>query len=347
PSVTDSYTASPTVTPTFTDSPTATPSFTASPSWTASPSSTQTPLVVPFHVSVAVFNSAGERVRTLYQGPAQTIPAGVALAGGSVVLAGSQAVQLNLNTWLGSGPGSLAWIGDNDNGQLVAGGAYVLQAAFTDNFGNVTTYSVTVQVLDAMAQSNLEILNSAGEVVWTDALRLTGGPDPALSLGAPVLALALDPATGTPSGRLGIGVGALQVPWDGRSSSGQFVAAGMYFVRLAVAEKGGATAVQVRQFQVVTSAAGKPPAAVTLAPNPWRGPQPLKIRYTPVPGCRGAAALYSLTGGRVAAGADPQGTGEIRIPAPGLAPGIYIVEFWQMDGPAALARSATKVAVVR
>ena len=70
---------------------------------------------MPYQLVMAAYNSAGELVRRIYSGGAQTIPS--TLDGmGSLLVAGSGSVTLQLGGQLAAGGTSLSWNGTNDAG---------------------------------------------------------------------------------------------------------------------------------------------------------------------------------------------------------------------------------------
>ncbi|HTB21256.1 MAG TPA: hypothetical protein VK914_00970 [bacterium] len=338
PTLTDTYS----FTPTFTDSPTSSDTAT----FTDSPTITNTPVPVPVNLTVSVYNSAGELVKTLYQGGAESVPGGASLVGGLVV-PGVQAVQVDVETTLVNGQNLLSWNGLNNNGQAVGGGVYTVQIVYVNNFGDATAYNLSVQVLGSqdMVQP-LSIYNSAGELVWSGSLPSGVSPTATLALQKSVVPLALDPTTGHLAQPLGIEVGSSVVSWDGTNLQGQLVGPGTYSVELSTVVPGAAVLVQTKQFVMVSSALGRPSAGVVIAPDPWHDQQPLQVFYTPAVGVYGAVTLYNVLGQRLASFADPADTGTIVVPAQHYSAGIYMMDFRQMNGAETVARKVYKFAIV-
>ena len=112
---------------------------------------------------LAVYNSAGEEVRHLYQGRVYADPLHVSLSA-SAVIAGNIPLTLFLSGPLEEGGDRLFWNGTNDQGQNMSNGLYYLKAQATDPFGRVTTLVMEVLVMNPR-KAFLEICNSAGEVV--------------------------------------------------------------------------------------------------------------------------------------------------------------------------------------
>jgi flagellar hook assembly protein FlgD len=380
PTVSDTATATPTATqtqtlsdtPTVTVTPTATPSSSATPTatasatvtwtrtasptvtvtgtWTHSPTITPTPIPVPEHLVVALYNSAGERVRLLYDGGAGAVPTDVSLLGGAVV-SGSSSVFLQLNTQLPTGGTGLSWNGTNDNGQAVGGGTYYFKVQFSDPFGGVTSFIQPVQAVAAPTQQ-LAVFNSAGEKVWSAGLAGLGTATQ-LTLGSSVLLEGYDPVTGKADQPLQIqvkdGAGtALNLAWDGRNAQGVPVGGGAYTVQIIGTQVGAGALVASKGVIVMQGPRALPSQPLQVGPQPWTGDQPLKIRYQAWPGCVAQARLYDLAGEAVAQGApDATGGGLILMPAGKLASGIYLVEIRLMQGSQLLSRRTCKAVRLR
>ncbi|HTA16793.1 MAG TPA: hypothetical protein VK786_03520, partial [bacterium] len=324
-----------------TDTPSVTPTFTDSPTITDSPTVTNTPVPVPVDVTISVYNSAGELVKVLYQGGAESLPGQVSVSGG-VVLAGAQSVQLNLNTTLVNGQSSVSWNGVNNNGQLVGSGVYYFQVVTVNNFGNATTYDQPVQVLGQGDNAQpLSIYNSAGELVWSGPLPSGAASTGTLSIGSPVMIPSLKD--------LDIQVGAGTETWDGYNLQGAAVRPGTYVLQLSGTQPGGAVLVQTKQFVVLASTEGLPSADATIVPNPWHNGQPLRIIYTPAGGgVYGAAILYDLLGQRLGSASDPSASGSVLVPMTNKYPsGVYLLDFRQMSGTSVVVHKILKLAMIQ
>jgi Bacterial lectin len=333
PTFSDTYTQ----TSTFTDSPTST----VTPTFTDSPTVTNTVVPVPVNVTVSVYNSAGELVKVLYQGGAESVPSNISVSG-DLVLAGTQSVLLNLNTTLADGQTSVAWNGSNNNGQPVTSGVYYFQVVLVNNFGNTTTFDQSVQVLGQGDNSQpLSIFNSAGELVWSGALPAGTTPTASLALQSPVM---------IPNVKdLDIEVGSSTESWNGDNLQGAPVSPGTYLLQLTGIQPGGAILVQTKQFVVLASKQGLPSADATIVPNPWRAGQPLQLIYAPAGGgIYGAATLYSMLGQRLESASDPSATGTVTMPATTHYPaGIYLLDFRQMSGSNTVVREILKLAIIQ
>jgi flagellar hook assembly protein FlgD len=334
-----------TLTQTLTRSPTPTQTITLT--ITDSPTASPSPIPVPDHLVVAVYNSAGERVRLLYDGGAQSVPTQVDLPQ-SVIFSGLSSASLQLGgALLTDGSGSLSWNGLNDGGQAVGAGAYYFKLEFHDPFGATTSFVKGVQVLQPTGTDQVSIFNSAGEMVWSASLSNTAQTS-GLSLSQDVLLLDEDPVTGATIQPLGISLsGSTVATWDGRDIHGGLVASGNYMVEVVSQRAGTGSVVETKSLLVMDAGTQHPDVAPIVGPNPWRGTGPLRVDYHPYPGAHGSCVLYNLAGERLAGSSDLMATGTLWLQWNGYASGIYLLDFRQQRGPATLARRSLKLAVVK
>jgi hypothetical protein len=231
-----------------------------------------------------------------------------------------------------------------------------------DPFGNVSTYSQSVNVLGNTGVESLAIYNSAGELVHTVQLQNVPATLNGFSFagGVGTLVGGLDPSTGKPRGQwtinLSSGQGAAgSVTWNGMSDSGYPVSSGIYTVKLVNTEAGKGVTVMVKSVTVL-NAPGSPAqssaASAIVAPNPLMGSAAagsntsLTLTYTPSLEGSGVAHCYNLAGELVAEAAD-MGSGRLSIPVGHMAGGIYLVDFEIRAGAAVLGRKIIKVVVLR
>jgi len=344
------------VTPSLTDSPssTSTPTSTPTPTDTASPTITQTfsvsptPVLQPYHVVVALYNSAGELVKRLFDGGAAAKPSGMLTTYLAPTANGSLPIQIQL-----TGVGNLAplvWDEVNDNGQAVAGGSYYVKVQSTDPYGNVSTLSQGVTVLPSLGSDSVAIFNSAGELVRTLPLPASGSPVTDISVNGasvgagklPVVSFHLTTANGAAS----------DYGWDGCNSLGQPVQSGSYLVRLVRTVAGTGTVVKVLAVTVLALPGSTERSALDaaiIAPQPWtpaQGPG-LTVAYPALPGHQVRAQLYDLAGELVTQGLDASGSGQLTVPVARAAGGVYLLRLEAFKGSALLAARTMKVAVLR
>src|SRR5260221_338142 len=102
------------------------------------------------------------------------MPTKIKLSASSFV-SGSGSLSIDYATLLSNGGSSITWTGLSQNGQAVAGGVYVIKTEFVDSFGKVTEFEQQAQVLAAPSAGGISIYNSAGELVYHEALGVLGG----------------------------------------------------------------------------------------------------------------------------------------------------------------------------
>jgi hypothetical protein len=365
---TSSVTFSPSPSYSVTPTPSATPSRSATPSFTltrtatatASPTSSitvtfttpPTPVPVPDHLILAVYNSAGERVRQLFDGGAQRLPAKLELSQ-ALGADGSLRVSIGLSGLVYDpvlGPvNQVVWDGRNDGGQQVSGGIYTVKAELIDQWGTITSLADLIQKLPSHPANELIIFNSAGEIVARPALpgghrytRIELEKDQVASQAQPSGAIVLDLrfVLTDESG------GQHLLVWDGRNSEGAPVASGSYMAELIYSPQGngGARVIETKGFVVLQAAADAGLAKAYSAPNPLRGGQDLWVYYEAGADCQVLGRLYDLSGQKVAETVDGDGNGPLRVPMAGLANGIYLLDLEKRQGRSVLARRLLKVA---
>gem|GEM_PF-3456870 len=321
--------------------------MTVTSTWTPIP----TPQVLAYSITVTIFNSAGELVRSLYNGQNSVDPTGFTVVYQGVQPDGTIPVLLSL---LGNGslPG-IVWNTDNNNGQPVAPGVYQIQVQVVNNLDTVTTYNQQAIVLSGTGSDNLSIFNSAGELV--DQI-------PVGTLTTPALGFTLG---GSSTGVAGLGtsnpivfkvqVGAnsttTTVQWDGTNSQGQPVQSGVYEVRLLFVAPGTSEVIKVIPVAILNPGNAQPQKSVDgaiVAPQPYlaKNSAGLMVTYRRIPDMNMSARVYNLAGQLVLQGADVGGTGAFVLQANQLASGIYIVELQMDEGLAVMARHLSKIAVI-
>jgi len=333
--------ATSTATPTATRTASATVSPTRSPSPTASPSPTPAP---PYSASLAVYNSAGELVGMAANSVALWTAATGLAALSPVFLPdqGQQALVAVQGTNV-----SLGWSGRNAGGQLVASGAYTLKLELRDPFGNVTSYSVTVNVLRDPQTVSVNVYNSAGELVRqfpTQALDPTSAAD--LTLKAAAFAPSI---SGGGSLSIGYGSAGEAVAWDGRNAAGNLVAPGSYLIAV-TSTKGGVSQRWEKPVTVLGHGGGDPLDSAVAGPNPT-SPTDLELRINLPAAPAGVAVgadIYDLYGERVIH-LDRAADGYLHWPLNKRLPasGLYLTVLRAQDGQGRWVMRTIKLAVIR
>ena len=355
-------TETPTVTLTRTPSPTGTVTLTVTPTPTGTSTVTQTltrtvtltvtqtatlrptPIPEPMQVTVSLYNSAGERVRLLFEGAAQFIVPDISLSG-SLLVTGQVPLSLDLQGASYQGQGSMSWDGTNDGGQGVSSGAYYFKIETVDSLGTTTVQIKSVQVLNVQGQNSLEVFNSAGERVYHQVLgaaydgagAMRIDQDSMLTGGQKDLVVTLT-----------LNSGQTQVGWNGLNDQGVPVASGVYSIQWVHTNAGGARVVESKSITVLRTPDGSLPGGdFKVAPNPVHGTDPITVCFDPAPGFQVHANLYNLAGERVAMDAVDGAAGRCVLGEGRLASGTYLVELEMKAGMALLRRETRKAAVVR
>jgi len=283
-----------------------------------------------------VFNSAGEVVAVLVSG----LPVWNEAAGG--LIAGTLDPDTGPPVAVASYPGlpPVTWNGLNSSGQMVSGGSYQLQASIADQWGNVTVYAVTLQVIRTPQGVDIDVFNSAGEQVRD--LSTAGSPAGAqFQLSSGVL------VEGSSSGavKLGLADGST-LAWDGTNDQGRLVAPGIYYVQaLQWIAPGQALQLESKAVQVLAGKRVNPLAQAIVGPQPCPTGQTLSLRWPPVPGARLVWRFYQLDGEMAAQGDLDAGLGRAALPTGAAADGIYLLDLDLVDPGSVPQHRLFKVAV--
>jgi hypothetical protein len=297
---------------------------------------------VPFNIQVGVYNSAGELVRTLYQGSSQSNGLNPQLSAPSFL--SGQALTIQFAGQLGNGSSSLSWTGINDQGQLISAGIYYLRIQSVDPFGKTTTSITAVSVLGPSTSSSATIYNSAGEVVARLALPAGFGT---LASVEPLKPSYVVGASSAPLQFQAVNVSGTTtvLSWNGQSSAGTNVSSGTYTVLVTSAGKSG-TMDQSSSFTVIDQGSSR--SLDPYAKNPL-GPSDtvLSMRFTPPSSGMTHLALYNAAGELVASALDMDGSGRADLQVRGLAGGTYLCVL-SPEGPGTrVGTSVFKVAIIR
>lgn len=272
----------------------------------------------PYSLRLAVYNAAGERVRTLFDGAARGLPERLHV-GADVFTPGEAGLQIRFPVQLVDAQGRpsdlIAWRGDNDNGQLVQGGYYVLKAEFSDVWGNITTLQYGVQATAPAPADSLAVYNAAGELVAVLPLDAWGrGRFSGLSVDGDGVGLKFSLRAE--------GGAVVQAFWDGRNSRGERVSPGAYIVQLIHRGSEGAAVVESRVFSLLGDAVGSLESAVA-GPNPSGGAW--NVIWQPYPGGRISADAYNQAGERVCGASADSAAGRLDLDCGTLASGVYLL----------------------
>ena len=306
---------------------------------------------------MAVYNSAGELVRTLFNGGAQVYPGAMTLSSG-LLSPGTPLTVSIPGYFVGAGQvplASLAWDGTNNNGQAVGGGMYSIILTITDPWGRVSTLQQVVQALPQEPSSALLIFNSAGEEVQRllPPASLGGARISSLDLGAGSLLVDGQGANGGSGEPLKLTLhsefgSSAMLDWNGLNALGRPVDPGVYTLELVTTapDGNGTLIIATRSVQVLKSGA-RLLQDLGVAPQPWTpAGGPLHLRFKPCPGLQVVASLYNVAGELVRQAGAPGVGGGMDLEARGLAPGIYLLQARLMQGAGVLDRATVKVALM-
>jgi hypothetical protein len=293
---------------------------------------------MPFAIKVTVFSSSGEKVALLFNGGVSQMPGSPTLVG-SVLQPGFAGVDLNFLGTLSSGGNNVAWLGLSDGGSVVKGGIYYFSVESVDSFGKITTYTIPINVIAPKGANEINIFNSAGELVYHESFNSLTATATDLALDA----LSFAPAMGKLNGQLRSAAGASSPwSWDGRGSDGRLLSSGIYTIQLSSPLPGQASKPVIYQVQLLDA-----PEARDASPRAVYVPGGFLIRYDASAVAGGLhARLYNMAG-ELAGQAGPSGTpGELGFEAGGMASGIYIVVLEYQSPTGARKRSVIKAAIL-
>jgi len=282
---------------------------------------------MPLDISVAVYNSAGEEVALLYHGGVSSMPSSPKLDA-LVLVPGISGVKLLFSGILQDGSKSLAWSGQTATGALVAGGVYTIKTETKDSFGKTSSYAKSVNVVDSPPSSEVNIYNSAGELVYHQDLTQTAQVMTDLDLSVSSFAPAFDSAGNALSkitGQLRSGTGALTPwSWDGRTAAGLVAAPGVYTIQLVSHLPGQGSKPVIRQIQVLGAVDQEDAAPKVLAAAPGDPLLTMTFKASALGGA-GRVSLYNLAGELVAQKTALPSSGKVEFDSSRFSSGLYFL----------------------
>jgi flagellar hook assembly protein FlgD len=273
-------------TPTFTDTPTETNTYTH----TVSPTVTQTQIAFPYVLKISLYNSAGEIVKVLAMDSTNNLITSVQFYYNGVTdpsaISGDMPFEIYLpgvetpNTQ-GNGVGSsFTWLATNAQSQDALQGTYYIKTEQTDEYGHTTAIIKEITVLRVEKYIEMNIYNTAGELVRTirkdNASTLNNKLD--LDLDG---SLFID-ENGTPINiKYGTNLGEYMV-WDGRDSEGTIVQNGVYEIQVIMKTDQDITLESTRTVMVLREGKNFIDQLI-VQPNPYdgtKGPGYVTFRWT-------------------------------------------------------------------
>ena len=290
-------------------------------------------VVFPVTVQVAVYNSAGELVKTiLVQNFAQVV-SNFQLSSSSLT---DQVSSLAVSIL---GQPMAFWDGTAQNGAEVTNGQYFLKVQSTDSSGVVTSITQTVNVSRSLSTLTVAVYNEAGELVkHLYQGVVAGGSDVIQSLNLSSNTVVAGTTSSSPTSSVTIVValpnGSATVVWDGTNDQGAVLTDGQYFVEASWMNTQGKQ-VATQQIWIQDAQRGEVPGQLVVAPNVLTGNRTTAVfKVAAAQGITLKVRIYDVAGELVGMIQGSNGTGEAEWNATGRASGLYlaVVEFYGTEG---------------
>jgi len=282
-------------------------------------------------LELGVYNSAGERVKVLFDGNISGSPVGSQLSSNGLLSSWDAPLNLIMPPGVTTRDGdtTFTWDGSNQQGQAVSNGSYWLKFDVFEPNSHVTTWVLGAQVVRPARANALGVYNSAGERV----AKLD------LPVGADAGSFQLLESSGS-NARIQVSTtsGPQVLLWDGTGGQGIPADGGTYLIR---AETDGVS--RLEAFTLIKAPLGN--GSVLGAPNPLdSGTSAWTLYFEARPAATARAWLYDVAGELVRSAAGPA-SGTLQLDGSGLAGGPYLLVL-DVDG-AAPYRQKAKLAVTR
>ena len=303
PTSTYTKTDTPTFTMTFTptDTPTATPSYTMTYTSTCTPSITPTLPPFPYTISIGVYNSAGELVKTIAVKPASTLMGSVDFSEGTNTNPTTVIPGQPLSIYL---PGlitpddmsqtgtAFSWDGTTNAMQPAASGSYYIKIQQVDTYNHVSVLIKDFSVMQVEQYVELLVYNSAGEIVY-DYKQYTTAPNNVTLQLADIIPVQ---KSGNNNIQVVYGPGLLDyINWNGLNNSGVAVGSGTYEVKI-ISRTIEGTEVTASKTVIVLSEGSKYLGDIKAYPNPYTGAGSLTFAWTSSYPGRMTIRVYNISG---------------------------------------------------
>ena len=206
---------------------------------TPSPSATPTPVNYPYLLTITIYNEAGEIVRVIASEAVSAPVTSVEYYAGEVanpsVISDDSKLEIRLprvetRSTFGTGSTTYYWDAINAQSQEVGTGVYYIKIETLDQYGHTTTLIKDITVVRVDQYVELNIYNSAGEIIRQikqkkDALGDT------VSLSSLGDRLIFTKAGENAVIKYGSNIGDY-ILWDGKNQAGEIVASGIYEVQV-------------------------------------------------------------------------------------------------------------------
>lgn len=324
-------------------------------------------MLYPYVITINVYNSAGEVVKTVASMAANALITDAKLSVNGVetenMILGDGEMTIYLPgvespATLGQGGSVFTWDGENDQAQDIPPGVYFMKVEEIDPYGHVHTITKQINAIDGREYVELNVFNAAGELVRKQRQYGTDYSGYGLSIDMPDLITIKPGADNSVSIKYTNNASDVLL-WDGMTGEGTLVSNGIYEIQVIVKDdiRGLASAAKsVTVLRESETYLGE----ISVVPNPYTKDEfylgGIEIRWdfgtgAAVPG-NVRVSVYNAAGNlvRVLAGALQAGAikwdllNAAREPAAG---GLYIVVVEGINAAGHLERKTQKLAVIR
>jgi flagellar hook assembly protein FlgD len=189
---------------------------------------------------------------------------------------------------------TFSWDGTNSGGQDVANGAYYIKETTTDPYGHTDIITKPITVINSSQYVQVNIFNSAGELVATMSEPNPTGEQMVLQVNNVV-------SVGSEAQPIGIAYttsGASFITWDGKNSQGDYVESGVYEVQMVVKTEQGQSVVASKSVTILDEGAADVLGTVKSLPNPYTGNGTTPLKFTWQPSADGTIKIkiYNIAG---------------------------------------------------
>lgn len=297
-----------TASPTFSLTSTATYTITQTRSYTTTPTPVNTMPIPGYLIKIRVYNEAGEVVCTIAQIPSYNKMTGVITDTNGVVSASSIGFGGQFNILI---PGvgyegtdvNVSWNAKTDAGQYTASGPYSIRIDEIDTYGRDRDTTIPVTVIRNETYIQLNIFNSAGELVrsitnYDFVFPPNYVPGPAkvgVSMDVPPLIITNKGGISAVEIRFGSSANELML-WDGKNNFGMAVSSGVYETQIVIKTELLLTTIAASNITVLQSD-GDFLSNIKAFPNPYDGTGPgIELRWDANEAGNVVINIYNITG---------------------------------------------------
>jgi len=301
-----------------------------------------------YTVHVGVYNEAGELVKEIWVKQMAQQVREFDVADNPDILSLNDPVHVVFK-----GKKIATWDGTNANGDPVSNGKYYLKVDNVDAFGVVNSVSNLVMVSRSIARIQVNIFNSAGEII-RHLYSVADDPGNLSLVDVQVSSSVIRPTQdGVPvAGANNVvqitSLSGVNMSWDGKSDTGSIVTNGHYEIEVHYVDGRGGEQVFSRGVIVQSTNTPITDGKAYVAPNILKDGQTTAIvKVNSATAFTLTATLYDVAGERVSQPVTgPTGAKQAPLDVSGLASGIYfvVVELRDLNGGLA-GRQVTQIVV--